>query len=169
MIPWNCRKYWVIPPRASGAFVAAIEEVLSVYTRPQDPDRPAAYTTIPIGRGFLYLVAVVGGRGQAGPVCPGGCPTRRTLYSVSRSRRWRRRWPGTASPRPSTVPGQPVNRGDFASLTEAARVSKDGRVAGWTTSSSNASGALYLKGYANGREAKAGVSDWIAFLQRAPP
>ncbi len=34
------RKYWVIPPKASGAFVAAMEDVLSVYTRPRDPDRP---------------------------------------------------------------------------------------------------------------------------------
>ena len=33
-------KYWVIPPKASGAFVAAMEDVLSVYTRPHDPDRP---------------------------------------------------------------------------------------------------------------------------------
>ncbi len=34
------RKYWVIPPKASGAFVAAMEDVLSVYTRRRDPDRP---------------------------------------------------------------------------------------------------------------------------------
>ncbi|HEX8828922.1 MAG TPA: IS630 family transposase [Xanthobacteraceae bacterium] len=34
------RKYWVIPPKASGAFVAAMEDVLSVYTRPRDPGRP---------------------------------------------------------------------------------------------------------------------------------
>ena len=27
------RNYWVIPLKASGAFVAAIEDVLSVYTR----------------------------------------------------------------------------------------------------------------------------------------
>jgi DDE superfamily endonuclease len=30
----------VIPPKANGAFVAAMEEVLAVYTRPRDPDRP---------------------------------------------------------------------------------------------------------------------------------
>ena len=34
------RKYWVIPPKANSAFVAAMEDVLSVYTRPHDPDRP---------------------------------------------------------------------------------------------------------------------------------
>jgi hypothetical protein len=31
---------WVIPPEASGAFVAAMEDVLDVYTRPHDPDIP---------------------------------------------------------------------------------------------------------------------------------
>jgi hypothetical protein len=30
----------VIPPKANSAFVAAIEDVLEVYTRPHDPERP---------------------------------------------------------------------------------------------------------------------------------
>jgi len=30
----------VIPPKANSAFVAAMEDVLAVYTRPHDPDRP---------------------------------------------------------------------------------------------------------------------------------
>jgi hypothetical protein len=30
----------VIPPKANAAFVAAMEDVLAVYTRPHDPDRP---------------------------------------------------------------------------------------------------------------------------------
>jgi len=30
----------VIPPKANGAFVAAMEDVLAVYTRPHDPDHP---------------------------------------------------------------------------------------------------------------------------------
>jgi hypothetical protein len=34
------RQYWVIPPKASGAFVAAMEDVLQVYARPHDPKRP---------------------------------------------------------------------------------------------------------------------------------
>src|SRR5208282_1563292 len=34
------RQQWVIPPKANGAFVAAMEDVLSVYTRPRDPDCP---------------------------------------------------------------------------------------------------------------------------------
>jgi len=36
----HLKKQWVIPPQANGAFVAAMEEVLAVYTRPRDPDRP---------------------------------------------------------------------------------------------------------------------------------
>jgi len=34
------RQQWVIPPEANSAFVAAMEDVLAVYTRPRDPDRP---------------------------------------------------------------------------------------------------------------------------------
>ena len=34
------RQYWVIPPKANSAFVAAMEDVLAVYTRPRDPDCP---------------------------------------------------------------------------------------------------------------------------------
>jgi hypothetical protein len=33
-------KQWVIPPDANAAFVAAMEDVLEVYHRPHDPDRP---------------------------------------------------------------------------------------------------------------------------------
>ena len=32
------RQQWVIPPKANSAFVAAMEDVLAVYTRPRDPD-----------------------------------------------------------------------------------------------------------------------------------
>src|SRR5215475_5303210 len=34
------RQQWVIPPKANSAFVAAMEDVLEVYTRPHDPERP---------------------------------------------------------------------------------------------------------------------------------
>src|SRR5215470_3125086 len=34
------RQRWVIPPKANSAFVAALEDVLAVYMRPRDPDRP---------------------------------------------------------------------------------------------------------------------------------
>jgi hypothetical protein len=33
-------RYWIIPPKANAAFVAAMEDVLEVYTRPHDPARP---------------------------------------------------------------------------------------------------------------------------------
>src|SRR6516164_6763273 len=36
----HLKEYWVIPPKASAAFVAAMEDVLEVYTRPHDPARP---------------------------------------------------------------------------------------------------------------------------------
>jgi DDE superfamily endonuclease len=36
----HLRKQWVIPPQANAAFVAAMEDVLVVYQRPHDPDRP---------------------------------------------------------------------------------------------------------------------------------
>lgn len=39
MKPWRSRQ-WVIPPTASGAFVAHMEQVLDVYKRPYDPLRP---------------------------------------------------------------------------------------------------------------------------------
>lgn len=37
--PW-LRQQWVIPPEHSGAFVAAMEDVIEVYHRPPDPDCP---------------------------------------------------------------------------------------------------------------------------------
>ena len=36
----HLKKQWVIPPDASAAFVAAMEDVLEVYHRPRDPTRP---------------------------------------------------------------------------------------------------------------------------------
>ncbi len=32
--------YWVLPPKANAAFVAAMEDVLDVYTRPHEAARP---------------------------------------------------------------------------------------------------------------------------------
>src|SRR5262245_380185 len=36
----HLKEYWVIPPKANAAFVAAMEDVLEVYTRPHDPAQP---------------------------------------------------------------------------------------------------------------------------------
>jgi hypothetical protein len=37
--PW-LQKRWVIPPQANAEFVCAMEDVLEVYKRPHDPERP---------------------------------------------------------------------------------------------------------------------------------
>jgi len=37
--PW-LKEQWVLPPKANAGFVAAMEDVLEVYTRPYDPKRP---------------------------------------------------------------------------------------------------------------------------------
>ncbi len=37
--PW-LQEQWVLPPKANAAFVAAMEDVLEVYTRPYDPKHP---------------------------------------------------------------------------------------------------------------------------------
>ena len=37
--PW-LQKQWVIPPQANAEFVCAMEDVLEVYKRPHDPERP---------------------------------------------------------------------------------------------------------------------------------
>ena len=36
----HLKQQWVIPPDANAAFVAAMEDVLEVYQRPHDPQRP---------------------------------------------------------------------------------------------------------------------------------
>ena len=40
MLKPHLKEQWVIPPEASSAFVAAMEDVLEVYQRPRDPARP---------------------------------------------------------------------------------------------------------------------------------
>ena len=37
-VPLGLKQQWVIPPEASGAFAAAMEDVLAAYMRPRDPD-----------------------------------------------------------------------------------------------------------------------------------
>ena len=36
----HLKQYWKIPPKASAAYVACMEDVLEVYARPSDPLRP---------------------------------------------------------------------------------------------------------------------------------
>jgi hypothetical protein len=40
ILPPHRRQCWVIPPKANSAFVAAMEDVPAVYTRPRDADHP---------------------------------------------------------------------------------------------------------------------------------
>ena len=100
----------------------------------------ADITYVPIGRGFLYLVAA--STGQAGRCWRGGCRIRWT--SRSALRRWRRRSPGSASRRSST----PIKAASSAAPSSPARSRRPasgsrwmGGVAGWTTSSSSGCGA----------------------------
>jgi hypothetical protein len=58
------RRQWVIPPKANGAFVAAMEDVLSVCTRPHDPRSPA-------GLHGRDLKATHCGDARADPMKPG--------------------------------------------------------------------------------------------------
>ena len=43
----HLKQQWVIPPKANSAFVAAMEDVLAVYTRPRDPGIPLVCWTRP--------------------------------------------------------------------------------------------------------------------------
>ena len=43
----HLKKQWVIPPEANAAFVANMEDVLEVYTRPHDPNAPSFAWTRP--------------------------------------------------------------------------------------------------------------------------
>jgi hypothetical protein len=56
--------YWVIPPKANAAFVAAMEDVLDVYTRPHDP----AYPLVCLDETSKQLVAETR---TPGPMQPG--------------------------------------------------------------------------------------------------
>ena len=40
MLPVVLKTYWCIPPKQNSAFVAAMEDVLAVYARPYDPQKP---------------------------------------------------------------------------------------------------------------------------------
>src|SRR3954451_18776962 len=39
-LPPHWKQYWAIPPEHSAEFVAAMEDVLTIYQRPRDPARP---------------------------------------------------------------------------------------------------------------------------------
>src|SRR5438045_172212 len=113
--------------------------------------------------------------GRVGRCWRGGCRTRWRLGSAWQ--RWRRRSPGLASRRSST-PTRAASSpsGDFTGMlaTAGIRISMDGR-GRWIDNvfierlwRSLKYEDIYLKGYADGREARAGIASWMAFynLQR---
>jgi putative transposase len=122
-------------------------------------DRPnqvwcADITYIPIGRGFLYLVAIM------------------EWAARSASRRWTRPWrasAGRTSSTPTRAASSPAPPSPASWQPPAYASRWTAAAAGWTTYSSSGCGAhssyedIYLKGYADGREAKAGIASWITF------
>ena len=108
--------------------------------------------------------------GRAGRCWRGGCRTPWT--SRSASRRWRRRWRGSAGRRssiPTRAANSPAPPSPACWLAAGIRISMDGR-GRWMDNvfierlwRSLKYEDVYLKGYADGREAKAGIAEWIAF------
>src|SRR5215207_4761121 len=71
--PW-LKQQWVIPPRASGAFAAAMEDVIGVYHRPYD----AAYPQVCVDEGGKQLVGDVR---EPLPVRPGSAAKEDSEYA----------------------------------------------------------------------------------------
>src|SRR4051812_10809271 len=134
----------------------------------------ADITYIPIGRGFLYLVAVIDWASRA--VLAWRLSTPWTCRSASR--RWRRRGPGSAGRR-SSIPIRAASSpaAAFTGVLASAgiRISMDGR-GRWMDNvfierlwRSMKHEDVYLKGYADGLEAKAGIAEWIGFYNTGRP
>src|SRR5262249_46279471 len=106
--------------------------------------------------------------GRAGRCWPGGCPIAWTVRSASR--RWRRHWLASASRTSSTQ-----TRAAGAVFTGTLIAAGIRHLDGWTrpldrqrvhrTAVAEHEG-INLKGYADGREAHAGIACWIAFCNR---
>ena len=143
----------------------------------------AAITYIQIGRGFLYPAP--SSTGRAAPSWRGGCRTR----AMSRCFAWRRSktlWPSPASRRfqqknatpccANTDPGSQFPSAAFAgAVTAGVEISTDSR-GGWRDNVlierlwlSLKYANIYIKGYADGCEAEAGIADGIAFYNGPRP
>jgi putative transposase len=132
----------------------------------------ADITYIPIGRGFLYLVAIIDWASRAVlawrlsntmdvAVCLAALEE--ALARFGRPEIF------------NTDQGSQFTSGDFTGLLAAAgiRISMDGR-GRWIDNvfierlwRSLKYEDIYLKGYADGREAKAGIAEWLAFYNCA--
>ena len=119
----------------------------------------ADITYVPVGAGFLYLVAIMDWASRA---------VLAWRLSTTRSRR---PWRALASRRSST----PTRAASSRARPSPASASRwTGAAASSTISSSSGCGALrhediYLKHYADGREARAGIASWIAFYNSRRP
>ena len=144
-------------------------------------DRPnqvwaADITYLPIGRGFLYLVAIIDWASRA--VLAWCCRIRWTSRSAWRL--WKRRWQSTARRRfqrdakhrrDNTDQGGQFTSVAFTGALATAKIKISMDVCGrWMDTvfierlwRSLKHEDIYLKGYADGREAKAGIASWIAF------
>ena len=142
-------------------------------------DRPnqvwaADITYVPIGRGFLYLVAIIDWASRAvlawrlsNTMDVGFClaALEEALARFGRPEIF------------NTDQGSQFTSGDFTGMLAAAgiRISMDGR-GRWIDNvfierlwRSLKYEDIYLKGYADGREAKAGIAEWLAFYNHQRP
>ena len=100
----------------------------------------ADITYIPIGRGFLYLVAVIDWASRAVLAWR----LSNTMDARSASRRWRRRWRASAGRRSSTpirAANSPAPPSPACSPAAGIASRWTAAAAGWTTSSSSGCGA----------------------------
>jgi putative transposase len=134
----------------------------------------ADITYVPIGRGFLYLVAIIDWASRAvlawrlsNTMDVGFClaALEEALARFGKPEIF------------NTDQGSPFTSGEFTGMLAAAniRISMDGR-GRWIDNvfierlwRSLKYEDVYLKGYADGREAKAGIAEWLAFYNHRRP
>ena len=115
--------------------------------------------------------------GRAGRCSPGGCRTRWTCRSASEALEEALARFGEArrSSTPTRAASSPARPSPARSPRPASASRWTGAAGGSTTSSSSGCGAalkyedIYLKGYADGREARAGIGAWFAFYNDRRP
>ena len=134
----------------------------------------ADITYIPIGRGFLYLVAIIDWASRA-VLAWRLSNTMDVAFCLAALEEALARFG-----RPeifNTDQGSQFTSGDFTGMLAAAgiRISMDGR-GRWIDNvfierlwRSLKYEDIYLKGYADGREAKAGIAEWLAFYNHRRP
>ena len=134
----------------------------------------ADITYLPIGRGFLYLVAIMDWASRA-VLAWRLSNTMDVSFCLAALQEALARF-GTPEIF-NTDQGSPFTSGEFTGMLAAAgiRISMDGR-GRWIDNvfierlwRSLKYEDIYLKGYTDGREAKAGIAEWLAFYNRQRP